>query len=433
MNHSKTFRHGGLRLPRLCDWPVASPILNAFLPATAIVPLKQHAGPQARCVVSAGDVVKEGSLLGKADHSGSANVHSPIPGIIREVKHLRTVAGAAVEAVEIALEGRFERLGKREERYVWASMNRNDIIQTIRDKGVVSMDAEARPLIDLIQGSGASAIVLCGLESEPFLRTESSLLRAKTKEVFEGLGIIAKLLAPKGFYVCIDDSEGDLPDILGPHISALKAPAELVVLEARYPQDLPRQLLSVIHRDRKPLAARDALILNPSTAFAVYEAVVLARPLVERFVTVAGGAIKHPAVLKARIGTSIGDLIEECGGFLDQPSKLILGGPLRGYPVYDLDAPITKSTPAVLALSPEETGRSRVEACIRCGRCRDVCPERLDPAEIQRYLGAGRRKESEILGLRECTLCGACGFICPSQLPLVEIFDTGLRTLGGEG
>jgi electron transport complex protein RnfC len=409
---------------------VASPILNAFLPATALVPLKQHSGPQARCVVKPGDFVREGALLGKAEKAGSANIHSPIPGVVREVKRLRTVAGVAVEAVEIALEGRFDRLGKREERYVWTSMTRNDIIQTLRDKGIVSMDNEARPLIDLIQGPAFSSLVLNGMESEPFLRTEASLLGAKTWEVLEGLAIIAKLLSPLASYVCIDDGEEDLRSQLLPLAATTKLQPQVIVLEARYPQDLPRQLLSVIYRDRKPLSTKDSLILTPSTAFAVYEAVVLARPLVERFVTIAGGAIKHPAVLKARIGTSIGDLIEECGGFLDQPSKLILGGPLRGYPVYDLDAPVTKSTQAVLALSLEETGRSRVEACIRCGRCRDVCPERLDPEALQRNLGAGRGAEAETLGLGDCTLCGACAYICPSQLPLVEIFDTGRRTQG---
>jgi electron transport complex protein RnfC len=167
--------------------------------------------------------------------------------------------------------------------------------------------------------------------------------------------------------------------------------------------------------------------LRPSTVFAVYEAVVLAKPMVERYVSIGGGALKRPAVLKARIGTPIGDLIEECGGFLGPPTRLVLRGILRGNSVYDLDAPITKTTSAVIALDAKEVGSLQKTPCIRCGRCAEVCPERLDPELLFRLIERNMRARAAELGLGFCTACGSCSYICPSRVPLVAAFSAESR------
>jgi Na+-translocating ferredoxin:NAD+ oxidoreductase subunit C len=148
---------------------------------------------------------------------------------------------------------------------------------------------------------------------------------------------------------------------------------------------------------------------------------------VERYVSVGGAALKRPSVFKARIGTPVGDLIEECGGFLGPPARLVLCGTLRGHSVRDLDAPITKTTSAVVALDAEEVGSRLKSSCIRCGRCAEVCPERLDPDLLFRLIERGMRSRAEELGLGACTACGACGYVCPSRLPLVAAFKAATR------
>ena len=407
-------------------WPIASPVPNAFLPALAIVLLKQNKGESARCVVQKGDLVREGSLLGRADSEGQANVHAPVPGIVRDIKTIRVASGAPVQAVEISFEGRFDRLGKREEKYVWTSMSRADMIQSLRERGVVEMSYSGRPIVDVISTSrNISALVLLEMESEPYLNTERAILYERRNEVFEGLAILRQLINPGAcFFVAEKGDDEDLKDICN-YAKELQPAIELVVLAARYPQDMPNQIASVLRSGKRYLSAKDVCIVRPSTALAVYESLVFAKPVIERYVTIAGGSIKKPAVLKARIGTPIGDLIEECGGFLDPPERIVLGGPLRGEPVYNLDSPITKLTGAVLALSAQETNRSVQTACIRCGRCADVCPERLSPSEILRRLEKGKASEALALGLGRCTSCGACGYICPSRIPLVEALATG--------
>ncbi len=427
MSHLLTFRYGGLVLEDKRSWPVFVPIANAFLPTQALVLLKQHQGRASRCVVRVGDLVREGALIGKADEGGAAAIHAPVPGIVKDIRPVRVSAGGPCSAVEILLQGNFDRLGKREERYIWTSMSRTDMIQTLRERGVVEMDEPGRPIVDMLASRKSPPILLLNcIESEPYLRTENAVLHECLKAVLEGLAILNRLLEPARTIVALEPhQEKELGEERLRVLSGIEAPVELIRARQKYPQDLPNQLLAAINGGRKKQGIGELFIIRPSTALAIYEAIVLAKPVIERFVTIAGGSIKHPAVLKARIGTPIGDLVEECGGFLGQPEKILLGGPLRGQPVHDLDAPLTKQTGAVLALTSEETNRSSKVACIRCGRCADVCPERLLPVEIYRRLDKNRTEDAHAIGLSSCTLCGACGYSCPSRLALVEAFATG--------
>jgi electron transport complex protein RnfC len=423
MIQAKTFRYGGLSLDRAAAWQPVSPILNAFLPASALVPLKQHAGPAARCVVRKGDVVREGQLIGKAEASEAAHVHSPVPGVVTDIRMIRVAAETPMEAVEIALRGTFDKLGKREERYLWTSLSRADLLQTMRDRGVVEMEPDGRPLAALVRERGsAKFLVLNALECEPYVRTETSLLAEKGKEVLEGFAILAELLGPALRVVALGPAESEGALEFAAMAKSAGAGIEAVHLMERYPQEMPNQLLSVMRLERQTPTPADAFIVRPSTTLALFEAIVLAKPVVERYVTVAGGAIKRPAVLKARLGTPIGDLIEECGGFVDAPERIVLGGPLRGIPVHNLDAPINKSTSAVLALTSAETNLHHVEPCIRCGRCSEVCPERLSPSDLFRRIERDRHEEAFALGLDSCSRCGACGYVCPSRIPLVDAF-----------
>ena len=164
-------------------------------------------------------------------------------------------------------------------------------------------------------------------------------------------------------------------------------------------------------------------VLEPTTLVALHEAVVSNKPHIEQYVYVGGSAIKNPAILKARIGAPIGDLVEECGGFSGHPDSIIIGGPFRGRQAADLDASVTRTTRAVLALTAEETKSAPVRACVRCGDCLTVCPEGLDPYSMLKLIGVGRIAEAMKAGLSRCSSCGACAYACRSRIPLVRIFD----------
>jgi len=427
MRPSRTFRQGGIRIESSLGWQSRDAAQNAFLPNGAVVLLKQHAGPQARCVVRRGEYVREGMVIGRADGPLSANVHSPIPGVVRDIRVAALPEGGQAEAVVIALEGSFDRLGRRDERYLWRSMGRNEMLVCLRDMGVVDTEAPGVPLVDLIgDRRGVGLLALNAVECEPHLRAEARLLADKGAEVLEGLAILRSILSPQKTIVATN--RGETPRI--PEASDGEEPPEWISLETRYPQDMPRQLLEAIDESRK-LGEDDAILVRPSTAFAAYEAIVLAKPMIERYVSVGGGALKRQAVLKARIGTPIGDLVEECGGFGGSPARLVLRGTLRGTSVYDLDTPVTKTTSAVIALDAGEVGSPLMTPCIRCGRCAEVCPERLDPDLLFRLIRRDMRARAMELGLGACTTCGCCGYICPSRVPLVAAFSSELRSARG--
>jgi len=424
MRPLRSFTRGGLSLRLQREWPLELPVRNAFLPVSAVVLLKQHAGSASRCLVSKGEFVREGMLIGKAESIDQSAVHSPIPGIVREIRRIRLPTGGESEAVVIALEGFFDRLGKKQEKFLWSSMARNDVLQTLRDKGVVETDPPGAPLAEvLFRAKGVKLLILNCIESEPWIRTETAALEARAAEVLDGLRIISASTEPGKVIIALDESEPALAKKIENLIALEEKSFECVRLKSRYPQDLPSRLLEAFSpRHQVGQKADSALFVRPSTAIAAYDAIALSKPFIERYVTVGGGVVKRPAVLKVRIGTSIGDLFEECGGFLGNPDRIILGGPFRGLPSYDLDMPVSKTTNAILALSAEETKRGNTVPCIRCGRCKDVCPEGIDPNAIYRRIDRSLIGAAFEFGLRECSICGLCGYVCPSRLPLVERF-----------
>jgi electron transport complex protein RnfC len=424
MRSIRTFKQGGILVGAAVDWESSGPVKNAFLPNSAVILLKQHAGKQARCVVKRGEYVREGMVVGRANGALSANVHSSVPGIVRDIRLVPLPEGGQAEAVVVALEGSFERIGRKDERYLWKSMGRAELLATLRDRGVVDTVAPGMPLFDILgERRDIGLLIVNAVECEPYLRAESSLLRDKGPEVMEGIAIAQTILSPKRTVLASSGADTSSlvqsPDT-GPAI-------QFADLEPRSPQDLPGQLLEAVEGSRGQVEG-GVVILKPTALFAAYEAIVLAKPMMERFVSISGGALKRPAVLKARIGTPIGDLIEECGGFLGPPSRLVMSGALRCYSVYDLDTPVTKTTSAVIALCAKEVGPRLRSPCIRCGRCSEVCPERLDPELLYRLVERGLSSKALDLGLASCTGCGSCGYICPSRVPLVAAFSAKLSS-----
>ena len=404
------------------DWEIPPHIANAYLPSTAHVLLKQHGGTSSRRVVEPGDTVREGMVVGVPNSGDSTYVHSPIPGTVSRIEKIRLPEGGVCESVEITLHGSFERLGKRSQRYVWSSMKRQDILQALREKGVVETSGSGRTVVEALDHPQNSLdVLLLGFDEEPYVQTEAAVMLRRPEAVLEGLSIAATVAGAKHVTVLLENDAHRLNETFlalleqrgqeGPKVEIRKTASRF-----------PRGLLEIARAGLGEGHGRAALAMYPSTLVAVYEAVVEARPFVERYVTVAGGAIRKPNVLKARIGTPIGDLVEECGGFLEAPERLVLGGPFTGLPARDLDIPVTKTLGAVLALLPQETRKGRERACIRCGRCAEFCPVSLDPEAIWRRLSAGLMDEANKHGLADCIACGLCSYVCPSRIPLSQGF-----------
>ena len=329
-----------------------------------------------------------------------------------------------MDALSIALEGSFERLGRKMEVFPWKSLSKHQILKVIGEKGVVEDDGFGLPLYDRLhdpKGIRESCILVVNcLESDPWNSSAAAVFAERSEAIREGIEILQRILSPVRTLLAIDDDESAIAQA-GRGESQDIFPAEVMLLEPRYPQDLPTLLKEAIC-GRKAFAG-DLIVISVSTVASVYDAVVLNKPQVERYITVAGDAVKSPGILRARIGTSIGELLEECGGFGSMPECIVLNGPFRGNAVADLDFPVLKTTKSIIALTVAETRSSGTTACLRCGKCVLGCPARLNPSRLFKRIVRGNLTEAVSEGLQFCTECGTCAYLCPSRLPLVQAFS----------
>jgi electron transport complex protein RnfC len=267
-------------------------------------------------------------------------------------------------------------------------------------------------------------------ECEPYITADDSLLRTNPEQVLEGMMILKQVLKPNRIVLAVEDNKAeaiakvrtlhkDFPDI------------EVAVLPTRYPQGAEKQLIqSLTGREVEPgklPVSVNCAVFNVSTFAAIYRAVRLGMPLIQRIVTISGEAISEPQNFIVRMGTAFHDLIEVAGGLHDKTERVISGGPMMGVAQSDLSVPVIKATNSILCLLKDKNGAAENPVCLRCGKCVSVCPMRLQPLYMYRFTNAERVDELQRLNVMDCIECGSCAFTCPGKLPLVERFRVGKK------
>ena len=433
MTYPTKLPRGGVDPPAEILVPRGSGITNAAVPSRALIPLLQHAGKTALCLVKPGDRVREGMLIGKADGSRSANVHASIPGIVIEVRDHLLPTGELCAAVAIELGGEFDTSGKPRSRREWESLSRLDLLDRIRGGGVVGLGGGSIPThlkLAVSPGSSSSLLVANGVECEPSLCADDALLREKASDMMEGLRICQALLTPARTVIALGEHSEDLVPEFERLVRQKAMKVDVAVLPSRYPYG-HEQLVLVALGCRPPGSESSATVLNVATLYAVFEAVVLDKPLFERVLTITGSAVRHPRNLKVRFGTSIGDLLEECGGLGSEAAKIVMGGPMRGVSIDSLDLPVTKGTSGIIAFGGPAALQKTELPCIRCGSCIEACPWDLVPTRLSKLVRVGEAATADREGLSRCTECGCCAYACPSRIPLVAVLREGKRALRG--
>ena len=403
------------------------PIRNAPIPATATLPMHQHMGAPAECLVQAGDSVREGMLIGRATGAFSANVHSSIPGKVKEVSELYLPTGIRSKAVVVEFEGEFDRSGKSSETVAWKEAAPEELLGVIRECGIVGLGGATFPTpikFSVREGTRVEFFVVNGVECEPFLCADHRLLLEKTQELLTGIEIVRRILSPAQVVIGIEANKPDAIEVLRSAVQERQLDFRVAALKVKYPQGDEKQLLKSLTGREVPSGGLPldigAVVSNAGTVFAIYEAVVLHKPLIERIVTVTGPVLARPGNFKVRLGTPVGALIEECGGFTEPPGKLVAGGPMMGFALADLDQPVTKGTSGILALSRRQTRAFAETPCIGCGRCIVACPFGLSPTVLYKWIDHGEYEEALASGLMDCKECGCCAYVCPARIPLVQ-------------
>ncbi len=390
-----------------------------------VYPLSQHIGAPATPVVKKGDRVLRGQMIACASSFVSSPIYSSVSGTVIDIAERRVATGGSSMSIII----------KNDELYEDADgflvkpleeMSCEEIINRVKEAGIVGMGGAGFPThvkMSVKDPSKIDYIIVNGAECEPYLTSDYRRMIEEPEKLLEGLKVYLKLFPYSLGIIAIEDNK---PDCIKVFKALTKEEPRITVkaLKTKYPQGSERHLIYACtgrELNSKLLPASVGCIVNNvDTVLSVRRAVFEGLPLLYRIVTVTGNAIKNPRNFRVPIGTLYSDLLNEAGGFKCEPAKIISGGPMMGFCLFDLDVPVTKTGSALLCLASDDVEKMEPSACINCGKCVSVCPSRLIPKELSDH--AAHFNSEEFLkghGL-ECVECGCCSYICPAKRPLCQ-------------
>ena len=398
-----------------------------------VFPVSQHIGKPAKVTVSVGDRVLAGQLLAERDGYISSNIHCSCSGTVKAIEKRRTLMGNLAECVVVENDGKFQSVKGLGDKSGYQKLSRDEILEKIRDAGIVGMGGASFPTpvkLEPKNPDGIEYVIVNGAECETYITCDDQLMRTRAGEIVTGLKIMLSLF-PKAQGVIV--IERNKPEAIEAMTDAVAMEKNIRVQPAptKYPQGGEKSIIKVVAgKDTKMSqlpAEAGCIVDNVSTVYAIYEAVCLATPLIRRAVTVTGPAVKNPGNFIVRVGTSFRELLEAAGGLAEgaEVRKAIAGGAMMGIALPDLDVPVQKASNALTLLTVDgaEESVQKLTACIRCGRCNEVCPMGLTPqmmgvaAERKDY----QKYEHRLYGL-ECISCGSCTYVCPAKRPLMQLF-----------
>ncbi len=389
-----------------------------------IIPLSQHTGSIAKPLVEKGSVVKVGMKIGELTGFISANIHSSVSGGVKKIDKHPHPAGGEVLSVFIENDGNYERENSSERDV--DSVVAQEIIDIVKEAGIVGLGGAAFPTYVKLsppKGREYEKLILNGSECEPYLTCDHRLMLENPEEILIGGKLLAKATGVKKCFIAIEENKPDAINEMSKLVN--KYGFELIVLKTKYPEGAEKQLIWAITRKEVPVGGLPVdvgvCVQNVGTAFAVYEAVRFDIPLIERIVTVTG-AVKKPSNFRVRIGTKFKELIDNAGGCLGEPGKLLAGGPMMGIAQYTDEVPVIKGTTGILVQEREKSIPPLSTPCIKCGRCIDVCPMRLIPTRILAFIESENYTAAKEIGVLDCMECGGCEYICPARRPLIHNF-----------
>lgn len=426
-----TFKIGGIH-PEENKITAEMPTQMAELPKQAIFPLSQHIGAPAKPVVQRGDKVKVGTLLAEAGGFVSAPIYSSVSGTVAKIDEEFDATDYRKPVIIVNVEGdeweeNIDRGDKLETLADHPELTPEEIVSRVQAAGVTGMGGAGFPThVKLCPPPTAKAecIIVNAVECEPYITSDYRLMMEHPDEIIAGLELLMKAAKVERGYIGIEENKPEAIKLLTEK-TANDSRIEVIPLAQKYPQGGEKQLVdAVIHRQVPAPPAIPAnvgaIVQNVGTTFAVYEAVMKRKPLIERYTTVTGKRIKRPGNFLVRIGTPFSQLIEACGGMPEGDNKVLAGGPMMGKAVISLNTPVCKGTNSITVISGDGAHRKKVQPCIRCAKCVSVCPMGLEPYLIATLSAFKEYERAENEDIVSCIACGSCQYTCPSGRPILD-------------
>lgn len=450
----------------------ALPVMFAQpIPPQVAIPLRQGFSTEVKPLVKKGDAVFTGQIIGRDDDNISSPVHSSVNGIVEDIKRMnyfkRDITMVVIRTTNFSQEiPRFHKSSPE-----WWKLSNEEIEESIYLSGISSLDREGIPTrfkSSVIVPDDVKHLIIHGVGSEPYNISLDLLLEGKKLlHFFEGVKILKRIMPKAKVHLCLNSHKRKIIEQM------IKLSAELewlnvYLLEPKYPQGYDEMLVPTILNQKFPYGYSAAnigiVVLNIQAVSGVYDAVVEGRPFVERIIALCGPTMKENIHIKARIGTSLGDILANRLNE-DVPSRVVLNSLLTGFELKDLSLPIDRIFSHIIAI-PENKTREflsfmRIGAtkdsytrtflgkflpfvrkvtdtnrhgeerpCISCGFCEDVCPVRIIPHLLSKYIKRGFIDETLMkYDIFNCIECGLCSFVCPSKIPLLEHMKEGHEKL----
>ena len=401
-------------------------------PKTVVIPLSQHAGAPANPIVQVGDNVFVGQKIGEAAAFISSPVHSSVSGKVVAIEDRPHPTRGQCLSVVIESDGKNTLHESVKPNKSLDSLTPDEIVEIVREAGIVGMGGAGFPTaVKLKPPKPIDTILLNGCECEPLLTADHRVLLEYADDVIFGLQAIMKTVdAPKGLIV-IEDNKQDAIALLKEKCEGLDG-IEVVEVKTKYPQGAEKMLIKRVMGKQVPRgglpADVGAVVANISTTKAIADVLKTGMPLIERVVTVTGERIQNPGNFIVKIGTSVQELLDYCGGIAGEDVMVKAGGPMMGFELKDMAAPIIKGSNGIIAVDTDET---KEQPCIKCGRCVDVCPMELSPLYFSKYADEENWQGMKDKNVMDCVECRCCEYICSSKIPLVTKIKAGKNAVRG--
>ncbi|MGN0411816.1 MAG: electron transport complex subunit RsxC [Lachnospiraceae bacterium] len=400
--------------------------IKAVLPKGDLVyPLSQHIGAPASPIVKKGDHVLQGQKIAEASGFVSAPIYATVSGTVKAIEPRRVVTSNEVMSIVIENDGLYEEVEYPKYK-PYEELSKEEIVNIVKEAGVVGMGGAGFPTFIKLSPKEPDKIdyvIANCAECEPYLTSDYRRMIEEPEKLIGGLKIMLRLFDNAKGILAVEENKPDAIALLK-KLTKDEPNISVKPLKTKYPQGAERAIIfattgRAINSSKLPADA-GCIVDNVDTIVAIYHAVTEGKPLMNRIVTVTGDAIKDPRNFIVRIGTNYHELIEEAGGFKKDPVKIISGGPMMGFALFDLDVPTTKTASALLCLTKDDVSDMKPTACIKCGKCVEVCPSRLVPNKLMVASLHGDSETFRKLEGLECVECGCCSFTCPAKRPLTQ-------------
>ena len=411
------------------DFAKDQPIRRIKPKEILVYPLSQHIGAPASPIVAVGDTILRGQKIAEAGGFVSAPVFASVSGTVKAIEPRHVATGDLVNSIIIENDGEMKETDFHGVEDV-ASLSKEQIIEKVKEAGVVGMGGAGFPThvkLSPKEPDKIEFIIANCAECEPYLTADYRRMLENPEELIGGMKIVLRLFDHAKGILGVEDNKLDCIQKLK-ELTKDEERIEVMPLKTKYPQGGERQLIyattgRAINSKMLPADA-GCIVDNVETLVAINRAVKEGKPVMDRIFTVTGDAVANPGNFEYCIGMSYAEILEEAGGFKEDPEKMISGGPMMGFAVFSLEIPTTKTSSSLLCFKKDDVSASEVTACINCGRCVSVCPEQIVPSRLAKMSQFHDSESFEKWNGMECIECGSCSYICPAKRPLAQYIKT---------